>query len=121
MQRSSPDGADSETDEREKKLQESHDAFIASIAMRSLPRLRSTIAGAGGKTNESVRIAEEREQKRLKRLRDSAEEEQAQDERQLQYEMKVDKLKAFQEKNRRKRLKKKDRERASSTEDNDAD
>lgn len=51
-----------------------HAAFIRSIATsRSLPRLRSTIAGAGGKTNEQARLAEEHEAERLQRLKREAE------------------------------------------------
>ncbi|TPP51482.1 hypothetical protein CGC21_2750 [Leishmania donovani] len=49
---------------RDARLQREHESYIRSIAtMRSLPRLRSTIAGAGGKTNTNTRIAEEREEK----------------------------------------------------------
>lgn len=95
-------------EKREKKLQKDHEVFISSIAtMRSLPQLRSTIAGAGGKTNESVRIAEEKERMRLKRMRDEA---SAEETRRVAVEAhleKVNHLKVMQEKKRLKRLKKK--------------
>ncbi|CCW67555.1 unnamed protein product, partial [Phytomonas sp. Hart1] len=58
---------------RAARLRADHAAYIKSIAtMRNLPRLRSTIAGAGGKTNEQARIAEEIEAERQARLHAAA-------------------------------------------------
>eukprot|EP00796_Vickermania_ingenoplastis_P009089 gene9089-6382_t len=89
--------------EREERLQREHEAFIAGTAtMGSLPRLRSTIAGAGGQTNETVRRAEEKEQLRLKRLRDAASKEEEREKFEKEHEAKVEKLREMQKKKREK-------------------
>lgn len=95
-------------EEREQRLDEEHKKFISSVAsMRSLPCLRSTIAGAGGKTNESVRIAEEREKLRIKRMREEAEENMKELKIKQEYFEKVEQLKDIQAKKRQNRLKRK--------------
>lgn len=95
-------------EERSNRLQKEHEQYIASIAtMRSLPQLRSTIAGAGGKTNENARIAEEREHLRLKRMREDAEKVERERIEEEQHNKKIAALKEKQEKKRLKRLKKK--------------
>lgn len=105
-------------EERAQRLDEEHKKFISSIAsMRSLPCLRSTIAGAGGKTNESARIAEEKEKTRLKRMREEAEENEQKKVCKQEYIDKVEHLRNLQEKKRQNRLKKKSRHIETQVED----
>ena len=54
---------------RRDKLEHEHQEFLAAVATsKALVRLQSTIAGAGGKTNETFRRAEAREEHRMRVL-----------------------------------------------------
>nr|CCD17020.1 hypothetical protein, unlikely [Trypanosoma congolense IL3000] len=86
---------------RERRLQAEHDHYVNSIeAMRSLPRLRSTVAGAGGKTNEHVRLAEEREAERRQRLQIDAERLMEKVRQEKEHQAKVEALESRQQKKR---------------------
>lgn len=96
---------------RQERLQAEHKAYVASIAtMRSLTRLQSTIAGAGGKTNALARVAEEKEFERQERLREAAATAAAKAAAVASHAAKVDKLACAQAKNRSKRMAKKARQ-----------
>lgn len=93
---------------RERRLQAEHERYVKSIAaMRSLPRLQSTIAGAGGKTNEHVRLAEERETERCQRHQVEVARLLEKEERERAHQAKVEALDARQQKKRAKAAKKK--------------
>ncbi|ORC85425.1 uncharacterized protein TM35_000351690 [Trypanosoma theileri] len=93
---------------RERRLQAEHMRYVNSIATRrSLPRLQSTIAGAGGKTNEHIRLAEERETERRQRHQFEADRLLEKTEREKAHQNKVNALNARQQKKRTKAAKKK--------------
>ncbi|RNF02183.1 hypothetical protein TraAM80_06595 [Trypanosoma rangeli] len=93
---------------RERRLQAEHDRYVKSIAtMRSLPRLQSTIAGAGGKTNEHARLAEDREMERRQRHQAEADRLLEREAREKAHQAKVEALDARQRKKRAKAAKKK--------------
>jgi hypothetical protein len=95
---------------RDARLQREHESYIRGIAtMRSLPRLRSTIAGAGGKTNTITRIAEEREEMRQRHLRSVAEKSAEMQRRRQEHQEKVERLESMQAKKRQRRLAKQQR------------
>ncbi|SCU70486.1 uncharacterized protein TEOVI_000205900 [Trypanosoma equiperdum] len=95
---------------RERRLQAEHERYVKSIeTMRSLPRLRSTVAGAGGKTNEHVRLAEEREAERRQRLQAEAERLMEKTKRESEHRAKVEALNSKQQKKRAKASKRKAR------------
>ncbi|KAL7698850.1 hypothetical protein N2W54_001932 [Lotmaria passim] len=95
---------------RDARLQREHESYIRGIAtMRSLPRLRSTIAGAGGKTNTITRIAEEREELRQQHLRSVAEKAAEVQQRRRVHQEKVEKLESTQARKRQRRVAKQQR------------
>ncbi|KAG8345381.1 hypothetical protein TRVL_03780 [Trypanosoma vivax] len=95
---------------RERRLQADHERYVKSIeSMRSLPRLQSTIAGAGGKTNERIRIAEEREMERRQRLQANAERLLEKVEQEQAHQAKVQALDARQKKRRLKASRRKEK------------
>ncbi|KAF8284334.1 hypothetical protein TcG_07767 [Trypanosoma cruzi] len=103
-----PPLSEEEKKARERRLQAEHDRYVKSIAtMRSLPRLQSTIAGAGGKTNEHARLAEERETERRQRHQAEADRLLERKEREKAHQAKVEALNARQQKKRVKAAKKK--------------
>jgi hypothetical protein len=62
-----------EQEARQKRLQQEHEEYISAVmTTRHMPQLQSTIAGAGNKTNQIARAAEEREAERMRRLQDEA-------------------------------------------------
>ncbi|RNF22682.1 uncharacterized protein Tco025E_03009 [Trypanosoma conorhini] len=103
-----PPLSEEEKKARERRLQAAHDRYVKSIAtMRSLPRLQSTIAGAGGKTNEHARLAEEREMERRQRHQAEADRLLERKEREKAHQAKVEALDARQQRKRARAAKKK--------------
>ncbi|KEG12131.1 hypothetical protein DQ04_01971030 [Trypanosoma grayi] len=107
---------------RDRRLQMEHERYVNSIAtMRSLPRLQSTIAGAGGKTNEHVRLAEERETERRQRHQVEADRLLERTERERAHQAKVEALNARQQRKRAKAAKKKSKKARLRLEDGKAE
>lgn len=111
-----PTLTDEERQRRAVRLQAEHDAYIKSIATsRSLPQLRSTIAGAGGKTNAQARVAEERERERMDRIETAARVGAEAVQRRAAREEKVGRFESAQAVKRAKRQRKKEKQKNSKS------
>lgn len=93
--------------ERELRIQAEHEAQLKSMNTSTyLPRIQSCLAGAGGKTNERLRINLQHEEERQRKLKAQAEQRETQKALKEKIETKTAALADEKERKRVKRLKK---------------